>query len=261
MKIGILIDNDYVFHPDFLDTLVESLQGGNHSLLVGIVDSITPAPRWKDRFSDFNKKITFIGGLPGLCRLSSRLFRKRARQLLDRKASLSVRQVCRRHRVPCFFTTEVNSPETEARLKSFSPDLLFSSQGQVLKESILQIPRWGCVNKHSGLLPRYRGVWPVFWTLLHGERECGVSIHLMNTRIDDGSILYQIKFPIEESDSVYTLYEKIFYHLPGLFLKLLAEIENNLTVPRPNLKEESSYFSFPTRESVRQLRQLNKRVI
>jgi folate-dependent phosphoribosylglycinamide formyltransferase PurN len=97
---------------------------------------------------------------------------------------------------PYHEVNNINSEEAGAILRSMQPDVVVSLGDRILKPHTLKIPRLGVLNGHSSLLPAYRGTSTEFWQLAHGEMETGVTIHWMATRVDEGNILVQARWPI-----------------------------------------------------------------
>jgi methionyl-tRNA formyltransferase len=156
----------------------------------------------------------------------------------------------------------VNAPEFVAFVREeLHPDLIVSvAASQIFREPLLGIPPKGCVNIHGALLPRYRGMLPSFWTLLNGEREGGVTVHYMSAGIDDGQIIEQRRFPIHADDTVETLIGRSKAVGAELLLDVLARIEQGDVITHPNNAAEGTYYSFPTRHDVRQLKALGRAV-
>ena len=97
--------------------------------------------------------------------------------------------------------------EELAPLRALEPDLLLvGGFGIILKRPLLDLPRIGCVNTHSSLLPRHRGPNPFSAAILAGDTETGVTFHVMTEGIDDGDILDQTSFAIEEDDGMFAVY-------------------------------------------------------
>jgi methionyl-tRNA formyltransferase len=129
-----------------------------------------------------------------------------------------------------------------AELRAGQPDLIaVAAYGQILPQSILDLPRYGCLNVHTSLLPKYRGAAPIQWAILNGEAETGVTIMKMNAGLDTGDILAQEKTEILPADNGETLHDR----LAGLGARLLVA-----TIPgyvagwiqsRPQPTEGASY--------------------
>ena len=105
-------------------------------------------------------------------------------------------------------------PEELAPLAAAGPDLLFvAGFSIILKRAILDLPRVGCLNAHSSLLPKHRGPNPFGAVVLAGEKESGVTFHMMTEGIDDGPIVAQFPFPVCDHDTA----TSVFGRRPGSF--------------------------------------------
>ena len=91
-----------------------------------------------------------------------------------------------------------------------APDMIVTcAYGQIIPKAILDIPRYGCINVHASLLPKYRGSAPIQWVLLNGEEKTGISVIYMSKGMDEGDILYQKKIEIDDIDTNTTLFNKL----------------------------------------------------
>ena len=91
----------------------------------------------------------------------------------------------------------INSDESIKKIKSFNPDLLVSILGgQIFKKKLINLCENGCINLHTSLLPKYRGMMPTFWVLKNNEKSTGVSVFFVDEGIDSGPIIVQEKFNI-----------------------------------------------------------------
>jgi methionyl-tRNA formyltransferase len=105
---------------------------------------------------------------------------------------------------------DVNAPEAVEAVRATSPDFLLSFQaGQILRRALISVPPHGAWNLHFGSLPRYRGVAPIAWALLNGERATGATLHRIDAGVDSGAILATADVPIERDDTGRSLYDKV----------------------------------------------------
>ncbi|MFC1540788.1 methionyl-tRNA formyltransferase, partial [Candidatus Margulisiibacteriota bacterium] len=112
-----------------------------------------------------------------------------------------------------------------SQLKSLAPDIIVVvAYGKILPKEILDIPRYGCVNVHASLLPKYRGAAPVQWALLNGEKETGVTVMRLDELLDTGDIILQEKISINEDDNTPGLTKKIFERGSPLLTRALELI-------------------------------------
>lgn len=109
-------------------------------------------------------------------------------------------------------------------LGDLQPDLIaVAAYGQILPQSILDLPRFGCLNVHTSLLPKYRGAAPIQWAILNGDPETGVTIMKMDAGLDTGAILSQAKTPIHPEDNAETLHDRLARLGAELLLKTIPE--------------------------------------
>jgi methionyl-tRNA formyltransferase len=125
---------------------------------------------------------------------------------------------------------------------------------QKLKKPLLALPAHGCINVHFGMLPRYRGILPIFHALMNEEPSFGVTVHMMDEQLDNGDILAQRAVPIARGDDLETLYPKGFATASALLDEALEAIEKGTLVRRENVAAEKSYYSYPTPALIRKYR-------
>jgi methionyl-tRNA formyltransferase len=102
------------------------------------------------------------------------------------------------------------SPEVIENIKELNPDLaIVAAYGKILPKSILDIPRCGCINVHASLLPKWRGASPIQNAILAGEKETGVTLILMNEKMDEGEIIDREKTNIEKTENLATLSKRL----------------------------------------------------
>ena len=135
-----------------------------------------------------------------------------------------------------------NDPAFVALLKELAPDLMVVvAYGQILPKVILDIPKFGCINVHASLLPKYRGAAPIQWALINGEKETGITIMQMNEGLDSGDILIQEKVKISDEDNAITLSDKLFAVAVKLLPQALFAIENNKLIA---IKQDEALVTF-----------------
>ena len=118
----------------------------------------------------------------------------------------------------------------------------------ILESDVLNKSTEYAVNFHGSLLPKYRGRTPHVWAIINGERETGVTAHLMNVNCDDGDIVRQVIVPIEEDDTGASLLEKNKLLYPDLVLQVVKDIESKKIVCRKQDISKASYFGKRTPE-------------
>jgi methionyl-tRNA formyltransferase len=175
----------------------------------------------------------------------------------------SAADVARRHRIPTYRPAKINAPEFVEMLRgTIRPDLLVSiAASQVLRQRVLEVPRLGCINLHSAPLPRYQGMMPNFWTMVHGEPEATVTIHFMVEKLDAGDILLQRPVPIHPEDSLHDLMVRSKVVGVEALCDAIAQLEQGTARPRPMDASQASYFSFPKRADADRLRRMGRALL
>jgi len=135
---------------------------------------------------------------------------------------LSLETFARKRGIRVDRTTDPNSPEFLAILRELKPDVIINQAQSILKEDFLGIPKIATLNRHGALLPKYRGRIAPFWAYLNGEEEAGLSVHIIERKLDSGPILVQKRFPISRFDSVDTLINRMFRSAPAAMLEALS---------------------------------------
>jgi len=127
-------------------------------------------------------------------------------------------------------------------LRSLAPDLIVVvAYGQILPPAILDLPRHGCLNVHTSLLPKYRGAAPIQWAIANGEKETGVTIMKMDAGLDTGPILAQRRTPIESGDDAATLHDRLGRLGAELLLATLPDYVAGKIQPQPQPAEGVSH--------------------
>lgn len=138
--------------------------------------------------------------------------------------------------LPILQPQKIKSPEVVAELKNFCADLIVVvAFGQILSQEILDLPKFGCINVHASLLPKYRGAAPIEWCLINGEKVTGVTTIKMDAGLDTGEMLLKTEVPISEEMILPELREK----LCTAGAALLSETLKNLETIQPVKQDDS----------------------
>lgn len=259
MRIFAILDETPFFHPQFVDGMLSKLK--SEFVGVGIVTKV-PAKNninsYLMRHCFFLRPTEWIQLLRHYVQFYIRDFWSAINQ---KPRENSVEGICVKHGVPSFkIETDVNRIEYLDRIRALNPDIIVSSNSLIFRETLLKIPKICCINRHSALLPSYGGLWPVFQAIRSGETQLGVSVHVMNSGIDKGTVISQIPTPIYPEDSVFTLYHRCFALSIDAVLQAIEKIRiNDFSAVKNTYK--SSYYSFPTRLHWREFRTRGKRFV
>lgn len=123
-------------------------------------------------------------------------------------------------------------------VRGLQPDaIVVIAFGQILPQALLDIPRYGCINIHASLLPKYRGSAPIQWAVIDGETETGITIMQMDAGVDTGDMLKKLVVPIAGDETGDSLHDKLMEAGGPLVLESLREIEAGTAVREPQTGE------------------------
>ena len=152
-------------------------------------------------------------------------------------------KVCaQKYGISVFQPVKVKEPEAVETLRSYEADIfVVAAFGQILSEEILAMPKYGCVNIHASLLPKYRGAGPIQWAIINGEKITGVTIMQMDKGLDTGDMLFQSEVEIASDETADTLHDMLAEAGALLFVEALEKIEAGFVKPVKQNDEESCY--------------------
>lgn len=135
-----------------------------------------------------------------------------------------------------------DAEEAMGILRDIAPDLIVvTAYGQILPASVLELPKYGCINIHASLLPKYRGAAPINWVLLRGETETGVTSMQMNEGLDTGDMLIKKSTQIGENETYEELYARLAIMGGEVLTETLEALENGSLSPEKQCDEQSCY--------------------
>jgi methionyl-tRNA formyltransferase len=144
-----------------------------------------------------------------------------------------VKELARSAGLPVLQPLKAREETFVAELRALRPDLItVAAFGQILPQSILDLPRLGCLNVHTSLLPKYRGAAPIQWAIANGETETGVTIMKMDAGLDTGDILTQRATPIHATDNGETLHDRLAQLGAELLVATIADYAAGKIQPR-----------------------------
>lgn len=153
-----------------------------------------------------------------------------------------VKMCAQKHGIPVFQPVKIREPEAVETLRGYQADIfVVAAFGQILTEEILGMPRYGCVNIHASLLPKYRGAGPIQWAIINGEKITGVTIMQMDKGIDTGDMLLKTEVPIACDETADTLHDKLAAAGARLIVEALAKIEAGDVTPVRQNDADSCY--------------------
>lgn len=248
----LLTQEDPFYLGKNIDYLLRNMPA--HSRVVGCVLFDASPFGKRESFLGKAKKTYDIFGVVFFARYAARFVWSK----IVRKWQVS--SVLARHGVPLIqIQGSINSEQALARIASYHPDVLVSIAGnQLFKRPLIELASKACINLHTALLPKYRGLMPTFWVLKNGEKETGVSVFLVDEGIDSGPILVQRRVEIGDKSQ-----EQLIEFTKKLGMDAIIEATELINRGEYELIEnnadEMTYYSFPTKEDVRAFRASGKR--
>ena len=147
---------------------------------------------------------------------------------------------------------KVKTPEFVQILRSMQPELIVvAAFGQFLSQEILTMPKYGCINVHASLLPKYRGAAPIQYAIIKGEKESGVTIMQMDIGMDTGAMLDKVVVPIGENTTMGELHDELKEKGAQLLLEVIEKIEAGTAVAEPQNNDEATYATLLDRSMER----------
>ena len=138
-----------------------------------------------------------------------------------------VKEEALKHGFPVYQPVKVRDPEFLQELKNLDPDIIVvAAFGQIIPKSILELPKYGCINIHASLLPKYRGAAPIQQAVIDGEKESGVTIMRMGTGLDTGDMISRIVVPLAADETGGSLFDKLAEAGAKLLIETLPHIFN-----------------------------------
>lgn len=121
-----------------------------------------------------------------------------------------VKELAQKYEIPVFQPNKLRDPAAVEELKALNPDLIVVvAYGQILPQAVLDIPKYGCINVHASLLPKYRGAAPINKVIVDGETESGVTTMLMDVGLDTGDMLVKRTLPVGENETAGELHDRM----------------------------------------------------
>lgn len=151
--------------------------------------------------------------------------------------------------IPVFQPNSMKDGEALKILTELNPDVIVVvAYGKILPKDILDLPKYGCVNVHASLLPKYRGAGPIQWCVLDGEEETGVTTMKMAEGLDTGDMLLKSATKIGENETAGELHDRLAQMGADLIVETLTALENNTVVPEKQDDSLSNYAPMLTKE-------------
>jgi methionyl-tRNA formyltransferase len=252
LRVFVITEDDPLYVSKFFEVFLRDLPRDRIELVGMTISRAFHEPIWKTA----RRIHRFYGTLD--------FFRLGLRYALAKVRRSGIGRLARRMGVPLHETASVNAVNFVERLRDLRVDVLVSvAAPEVFKRPLLQVARLGCINIHSGRLPKYRGMMPTFWQMRHGEREVVVTIHEMAEKLDAGGVFVTRSFALRERDVLDRVIIETKREGARCMLEVLADTAERGSLPKavPLDMTQADYYRFPDPENVRAFRARGHRLL
>lgn len=161
-----------------------------------------------------------------------------------------VKEVALNNNIEVLQPLKVKDDDFIEKLKAYNADVfVVVAYGQILSETILNMPKYGCINVHASLLPKYRGSAPLQWCVINGETKTGVTIMFMDKGIDTGDMILKEEIEISKEDTYGTIHDKLSILGASALIKALRQIEDGTSIREKQDNSISSYVHIIKKET------------
>ncbi|MBR5509839.1 MAG: methionyl-tRNA formyltransferase [Lachnospiraceae bacterium] len=159
-----------------------------------------------------------------------------------------VKEVAVKHDIPVYQPVRIRTEESVQYLEGIEADVIVVvAFGQIIPKSILEMKKYGCINVHASLLPKYRGAAPIQWAVIDGEKESGVTIMQMDEGLDTGDMLSKTIVQLDEKETGGSLFDKLSAEGAKLCVETLQKIEAGEIQPEKQGESPTAYASMLTK--------------
>jgi methionyl-tRNA formyltransferase len=253
MRLVFLTQEDPFYLPKIYSYLLPRLKSEGHEVVASVLFDVAPFGKKESKIKQLVDTYKVFGSgftIHYILQYAKGILSKNVKGIMEENGVKTIKLVNR-----------VNHPKSLEIIQSFEPDLLVSLAGnEIFKQPLFKSAKYGVINLHSALLPKYRGLMPSFWVLRNNEEKTGVSVFFVDEGIDSGPIIVQKEIPILEQTQ-----SDLIWELKYLGAKAVIEACNLIALHGFNVKtidnndEEMSYYSRPTKTDVRIFRNNGKK--
>jgi methionyl-tRNA formyltransferase len=155
-----------------------------------------------------------------------------------------VKQAALAHGLTVWQPKRIREEGFQEQLRALQPDaIVVVAFGQIIPRSILELPRYGCINVHASLLPRYRGAAPIQWAVIDGEERSGVTVLRMDEGLDTGDMLAKREVILAPDETGGSLFEKLSAAGAGLLTETLEALENGTVHPEKQPEDSPTAYA------------------
>lgn len=153
-----------------------------------------------------------------------------------------VKEAALAHQIPVYQPVRARESAFVEEMRALKPDMMVViAFGQILSKELLEVPKYGCVNIHASLLPKYRGAAPIQWAVINGDKETGITTMMMDVEMDTGDMLEKMVVELDPEETGGSLFDRLSLLGGDLILSTLEKLENGTIKPEPQNHAEATY--------------------
>ena len=253
MRLVFLTQEDPFYLPTIYQYLLPKLKAEGHEVVASVLFDAAPFGKKESKLKqliDTNKVFGFGFTIHYILEYAKGILGKDVKGVMEANGIETVKLAKR-----------VNHPESLEIIQSFKPDLLVSLAGnEIFKQPLFESAKYGVINLHSALLPKYRGLMPSFWVMRHNEEKTGVSVFFVDEGIDSGPIIVQKEVPLLDRTQAELIWELKYRGADAIVEACNLVAENGENTPTmANDEKEMTYYSRPTKEDVKAFKSIGKK--
>ena len=246
MKVLVVADETHFYQPDFVNSLIHELKKKNFEIFGSCANKIEKKNNIEKYLISKFYWLSFYEIFYLAFKNITYLFLSYIFPFGFRNIYFSTKSAFRKNKIEFFnINRNINEKRYIDKIKAINPDLIINSISLIFSDEVIGIPKLGCLNRHTSLLPSYRGLWPVLHAISNNEKEIGVSIHAMTSQLDSGEIYAQKTIDISDNKKILSIYKIAFSISSVLVLEAIDNLINNKPLVSSNTK---SYFTFPNKD-------------
>ena len=153
-----------------------------------------------------------------------------------------VKECALKHNIPVYQPVRARDEAFVEEMRTLKPDaMVVIAFGQILPKSLLDLPKYGCVNIHASLLPKYRGAAPIQWAVINGDEETGITTMMMDVEMDTGDMLEKTVIKLNPDETGGSLFDRLSLLGGDLILSTLSKLEKGEITPQPQDHAQATY--------------------
>jgi methionyl-tRNA formyltransferase len=261
-KLLIITQADPIYLPVFFESFLRSLDRKHFD----VQQIIITRPLGNKKIADLGKRVLNLYGWVGILKLVKYLIAQRVKTFFARlggnRLHCTIQGISNDYGISVIRMDGLNSKEALSSMGGSPPDWIVSvAASERFGAELLSLPTLGCVNIHSGRLPKYRGMMPTFWQMANTEKVITITVHRMTTKFDEGDIVSEMELPITDGETLHELIVRSKVAGGEFFANVLSQLYLDPLATGRKPEGEKCYFSFPTREAVEKFRAAGYRVV